>query len=234
MPRATAFQLMRGFRRGDETLPLGGVDRHAGGAVSAQPRERSARELVHELHATARAFAPAAAARKLALLGALGARALPARGPRRRELDAALAFLRAYPDAPRVLRAVEALLARLPAPPPRTYAFQYGVARRLARVFPGIELDWDDVEDDSEIADALALVQLPGEAQGAEDVGITFAEWFRAMRPPRGFDSDLEALVDLFERSGLGLRLRAHLFDRCRRARRPRSAERRRRARRRR
>jgi len=171
--------------------------------------------LADDLASCARGFGPEAAARKLELLQELLAQSrLPKRGRRRTALDGALAFLRAHPDDARVSRAVEAVLAALPPLPRCRHGFSYGVALRVPRLFDDIDVDWEDVDDDSELGDALVHVLLPGEIQGCEDVGISLADWFRHMRPT-GSASDLEVLLGLFERAPLAPRLRAYLFDQC-------------------
>ena len=168
---------------------------------------------IEALRDLARTFGPAAAVRKLRLLGALTTERPPT-GRRLRELLDVLAFLRAHPDSPAVLSAVRTLVERLEPAAPCRHSFSYGVASRLPRLLSGIDVDWEDVGDDSELQDALVHVLAPIELQGSEDVSISFAEWFQRMRPSSAA-SDLEVLLELFERAPLQPRLRAHLFDQC-------------------
>ena len=93
------------------------------------------------------------------------------------------------------------------APPARTtYAFSYGVLRQLP---PGnVEVDWEELEDESALIDVLGLVVTPGEYQGLEDIRITLQEWLDRARPD-SCATDLAFILDLVSRSPHA----AHLYD---------------------
>ncbi len=182
---------------------------------------------VHALEAISRTFGKTAAWRKAHLLREIGkakrfrARDLPV-------LHDTLDFMRAYPDGPGVRKSVLELAAGLRehAGPARldntgfpgstnTYAYSYGVLQQMVRLFPGcLEVDWEGVEDEQPLLDALELLVTPGENQGLEDIRITLREWLDGCKldPQR---TDLEFLLDLFDRSPLPPPVRVHLFESC-------------------
>jgi hypothetical protein len=143
-------------------------------------------------------YDPAAARRKLALLGELDRARLPTAGQVER-LHEVLCFLRAYPDDARVAARVERMLRgfarRADLHRNRTrladsgiagttirYRFFWPTARWLAHRWPAqFRLDRNDYEAADNIAGALPLLVTPGEAQ-----------WLRG-REPGGYDA-LDAL----------------------------------------
>ncbi len=169
---------------------------------------------IQSLHALSRTFGGRAARRKLRLLDAL--RPDRCRGARRlRLLRETLDFMRAYPDDARVLAAVRARIAALPAVEPPVYPYSYGVVRRLVRLLPGrLDIHWKAIKDETALLDTLDLLVTPGETQGLEDVRISTQDWFAACRRP-GSRGDLAFFVWLLERSGLPPALQAHLYERC-------------------
>jgi hypothetical protein len=120
--------------------------------------------------------------------------------------------MRAYPDDGQVLRRVRALIPRLPHTD-NVYAYSYWVLRRLVRLFPGrIEIEWDEVEDDRALLDALDLLVLPGESQALEDTSLSLRDWFlQAKSNPD--TTDLEFLIDLLEGTSLSPAARVFLFE---------------------
>jgi hypothetical protein len=167
---------------------------------------------VERLRSISQSFGKTAAGAKLRLLEEI------ARKPRlndreRRGLASTLDFMRAYPDDAAVLRGVRELATRLPATD-IVYAYSYAVLLRLIRLFPGrLEIEWDEVEDDSAILDAVDLLVQPAESQGLEDIYISLRDWIDGSKPAG--KTDLEFLVDLFERSSLPPPVRVFLFENC-------------------
>lgn len=176
---------------------------------------------VQRLEEVSRTFGPQAAREKLRLLAAVtaadgrgrGRRAAPAR--RTAAFAATLDFMRACPDDARVLTAVRAAIAGLPATGPVSYPYSYEVVLRLVRLHPdALEIDWEAFEEQGALLDALDLLVTPGEAQGLEDIRITLQDWFRRCRPP-ATRSDLAFFLSLLDRSGLDVRLQSQLYERC-------------------
>lgn len=181
---------------------------------------------VPALQAISRTFGKTAAWRKAHLLKEITKR----RKLRARDLPVlhdTLDFMRAYPDDPGLRRGILDLAARLRehAGPARlnntgfpgstnTYAYSYGVLQQMVRLHPGcLEVDWEGVEDEQPLLDALELLLTPGENQGLEDIRITLREWLDRCKV-RG-RTDLEFLLDLFDRSTLPPPVRVHLFESC-------------------
>ena len=158
----------------------------------------------------ARRFGQGAARSKLQLLARI--RDFPPPGERLgSKLAESLEFLRAYPDDPAVRRAVEATVAQVPGTDV-VYEYSYAVVRRLLpQLRDRMEIDWESLEDDSLLLDAIDLAVLPGDADGLADMRVTLREWFAEVRPHGS--SDLEFLVGLLERSGIPEPVRVHLFE---------------------
>ena len=93
------------------------------------------------------------------------------------------------------------------------YAYSYGVVQTMIRAFPGcLDIDWDSLDDEAALVEALRLV-LPGaEVDGLEDERLDMQAWFAAARP-RTAERDLPWLIELLERSGHSSTLQAHLYD---------------------
>ncbi|MCC6673326.1 MAG: hypothetical protein IT458_19865 [Planctomycetes bacterium] len=167
-----------------------------------------------DLEALAREFGPAARDRKLAALQALADRPSP-RGRRLRALEAALEFLRAYPDDAEILARVRTAVARLPATARVVHPFSYDVARRLSRLHPeGIEIAWDELDDEGPFLEALGLLVNPVDQQGLDDEDVSLQDWCAAVRPA-GVPTDLALFLHLLERSGLPAAVREFLFTRA-------------------
>lgn len=182
---------------------------------------------VHALHALSRTFGRTAAWRKTHLLREI-AKTKRFRARELLVLHDTLDFMRAYPDDPALRRSVLDQAARLRehAGPARlddtgfpgsrnTYAYSYGVLQQMVRLQPGcLEVDWDSVEDEQPLLDALELLVTPGENQGLEDIRITLREWLDRCKHDPG-RTDLEFLLELFDRSLLPPQVRVHLFEKC-------------------
>ena len=190
---------------------------------------------VDELVALSRRFGAEAAAAKLALLERMAAHTrLSARQLSR--LHDALYFMRAYPDDARVLQSVVALttslrqrVERLRGDEPyvhalldsglpgscNAYPYSYAVLVRLCQLQPGaFEIDWEQVDDDAALNDALMLLVSPSEVQALEDQRLSLREWLEASRGGAD-ETDLEVVLSLFERSSLGERERVNIYERC-------------------
>ncbi len=192
------------------------------------------RRPIAELTEIAGSFGPTVAGRKLRLLTEIE------RSPRHslrdlRALHDVLCFLRAYPDNARVLGAVTTVIARLRGwleatgaagdsptlaetgfPGSAIHAeLSLALLQRMRRHVPAaFEIDWESFGEETEdaLVHALGLLVTSGECQGLDDIGIPLQEWFAASRP-EGCASDLEFLLDLFERSPLDAATRDHVFE---------------------
>ena len=189
---------------------------------------------IAELAARSRSFGPDAARAKLELLeaieleGRIGARDLV-------PLHDTLCFLRAYPDDARVLDAVRRVGGRLrewvDALPDggattsllelglpgssNTHYYSFGVLRHLVRMYPDcLEIDWEGLEDDIPLHNALIPLITPGEQQGLDDIELTWESWLERCKPDPD-QSDLEFILGIFERADLALEVKAYLFDSC-------------------
>ncbi|HXI03858.1 MAG TPA: hypothetical protein VNI57_11845 [Candidatus Saccharimonadales bacterium] len=167
-------------------------------------------DTVTELGRICRAFGPDAAARKARLMEKL----IESRLTRRalRLLAPSLLFLRAYPDSARI----RSLSGRLAARFPETaivHPWSYGVLLRLARLEPGgLEISWDDLENEDALTEALYLLVSLAESHGLEDIGISLREWIEGSKPRRGV-SDLAFLLDLLGKSPWPPQMRAFLLE---------------------
>jgi hypothetical protein len=167
---------------------------------------------IERLHAVSRTFGKPASATKLRLLEEI-ARAPRLKTRELRTLADTLEFMRAYPDNAAVLRRVQALVSRLPATD-NVYPYSYGVLLRLIRLFPGqLEVEWDEVEDEASLLDAVDLVVQPAEGQGLEDIRVSLRDWIDGSKPAG--KTDLEFIIELFEHSPLEPPVRVFLFENC-------------------
>jgi hypothetical protein len=168
-------------------------------------------QAIRNLHAVSRKFGTRAARTKTRLLDEIAATPRPSQRALRL-LGETIEFIRAYPDDARVLRRVHALTSSLPTRD-NVYAYSYGVARRLIRLAPGrTEIEWNAVEDDQQLLDALDLLVLPGERQGLEDTSLSLQDWFQTSTSG-DHATALEALIDLLENAPLPATVRAFLYD---------------------
>lgn len=193
---------------------------------------RRARELVDALAAAAARFGAAPRREKLRLLGLLAecqiedARALQA-------FHETLCFLQAYPDDAAVLASVDRALEGFPARVKRLapaaarrlrdsgiagttldYPFGFPMARWLARRFPrAVEIVWEKFTDEDRLQESLALLLHPTEYDAFSDEGgLGWRRWLEVARAGREL-TDLEVLLELFEKAGLDQATRDWLFE---------------------
>jgi hypothetical protein len=170
-----------------------------------------AAERIAALESTLHGFGPGVRAARRELLVALAHGRI--RGPNLLlRYHEALCFLRAYPDGPATLGAVEEALAGIAARvallghPERLdetgmagtilyCPLSFAAARWLASRLPDtVDVDWQDA--DTETAMGVLLPWLSGLAaeEALVDVGVPYREWFAAVREP-GRGSDLAAIL---------------------------------------
>jgi hypothetical protein len=190
---------------------------------------------IEQLAAQSRTFGRAAAREKLRLLDEISR--LKRHSARRIILlHDTLYFMRAYPDTPQILGAVESSIrslresvddytggdplhsAFLNSGVPgscNTYPYSYAVLQRLVQLHHDlVEIDWDEFLDDSLLAEALYLTVLPAEARGIEDEYATLREWLQHSKTdPR--QTDLAVVLHLFQNSGLTPQQQMHVFESC-------------------
>lgn len=186
--------------------------------------------LIKQLAGIHRRFGSEAAAEKMRLLGDL----IIAPRPTPRDLHTlheCLCFLQAYPDNLRVLILVLAMIDRMRRwgevhsangklantglPGTRNeYSYSYAVLQRMVRLAPGcFDLDWDAVEDEAPLLNALALAVSSGEQQGLEDIDLATRDWVTACKRPG--QTDLEFILELLERSGMAHEQQVLAFEHC-------------------
>lgn len=174
-------------------------------------------DTIQALAARVRQFGSKVAAQKLRLLERVAGRQ-GNRSRRARLLRDSLEFMRAYPDNVRVQAALKRVAEQLPARVRHSHAYSYAVARSLLEIDPKcLEIDWDADTDEVALGDLLAMLVLPGEAQGVEDISIPYRSWFsRARRAGTGMQtgSDLAFLLDLVASSGLPPQWQSYVYDR--------------------
>ncbi|MBW2524175.1 MAG: hypothetical protein JRI23_08365 [Deltaproteobacteria bacterium] len=187
---------------------------------------------VTALAAASHGFGRSAAQRKLRLLRQIAeARQLDAE--QLRVLGDALSFMRAYPDDRAVRAAVDDAAASMRARvaelerqqdleavadsglPGAThvYSFHYGVVAELVEEFPGcLAIDWESLEDESSLVDALRLSLPAAEVDGLEDERLSLEQWFEVIGAGTG-KTDLEILIERLRRSGHAEPVQVKLFD---------------------
>src|SRR3989441_4860522 len=191
----------------------------------------AARRLVDALAAVASRYDPPARKEKLRLLDALEGCALP-RPASLVGLHETLGFLQAYADGPEVLEGVDRALAEFPqrvmrlGPAARKrlhdsgianatldYPFGFPMARWLASRFPrDCEVAWARFEDTERLDETLSLLATAAEGDAFSDGGMGWRAWLRVAKGGRRM-TDLQLLVELFERTGLPEETRDWLFE---------------------
>jgi len=188
---------------------------------------------IYQLSELSHSFGREAAARKLELTRAI-AELRRVSGRRILVLQDTLSFMRAYPDNAAVLDAVNTLIALLPDIVRRQTGdnplddglinsglrgtanmnvYSYAVLRHIARLFPGtLTLSWDDIDEIPPRVDALNFTVLWAESRGLEDEYLSLQQWVEQYAS-RDDETDLEAVLGLFQRSGLNERQQMHLFE---------------------
>ena len=190
-----------------------------------------ARRLVDALAAVASRYDPPARKEKLRLLDALEGCALP-RPALLVRLHETLCFLQAYADGPEVLERVDRALAEFPqrvmrlGPAARKrlhdsgianatldYPFGFPMARWLTSRFPrDCEVAWARFEDTERLDETLSLLAAAAEGDAFSDGGMGWRAWLRVAKGGRRM-TDLQLLVELFERTGLPEETRDWLFE---------------------
>jgi hypothetical protein len=187
--------------------------------------------LVQALAAIAPRFSPEPRAEKRRLLAALVTERVT-EAPALVRLHETLCFLQAYPDDREILGRVDGLLGsflartRLLGPRGRArlrdtgiagstveYPFGLPLSRWLvARVGARADVDWAGVVDLERIADVLDLLVTPAESDAFSEGGFTVRQWLEVARAGRRL-TDLQVLVEAFDRAPLEAALREWLFE---------------------
>jgi hypothetical protein len=170
-------------------------------------RSRPARPFLERLERSRALFGAGFEALKLELLDALDRRSL-ATAAQVLRLHDALCFLRAYPDGPRLLAAVERMLARFPARRDlrrhRAALTDSGIAgtaiefrffqptadwlaRRWGR---SLTIVWKDFEQRDRLADLLPLLTLYGETPALDEIDYSPHRWLARLKGPGETDAD--------------------------------------------
>jgi hypothetical protein len=147
-----------------------------------------------------------------------------------------LCFLRAYPDAPDVLRLVAEALGgfaarvdllkarRRPSDLKKLrdtgiahtivyYPYPHAIARWLVERFPpDVEIDWEDTEGIDKIQAMLPLVVAYAENDALDDERISLRDWVRTAKG-KGQGSDLHWLLEALDRSPLSPATIRTLYD---------------------
>jgi hypothetical protein len=196
--------------------------RHAAGEAHA---------LVERLAARVSRWGPRDGREKLRLLERLATCVIREPGALLR-LHEALCFLQAYADDARILAAVSRALEGFPArirllDPPAArrfrdsgiagtvlqYPFGFPMARWLAQRFPrSIDVAWNRFTKADQLREALGLLVHPMEEEAFSEFGLPWRHWLRLAKGGRRV-SDVELLVELFERAGLTADARDALFE---------------------
>ncbi|MEK7371200.1 MAG: hypothetical protein AAB265_07075, partial [candidate division NC10 bacterium] len=144
----------------------------------------------------------------------------------------ALCLLQASPDDREVLTRVDEALAAFPARVRRLdaaarrrlddsgmagssldYPFGLPMARWLASRYPRhVDVGWADFEDDERLEDVLTLLVAKAEEDTFTEGGLGWRQWIRAAKGGRRV-SDLQVLVELFERAVLPDEISDWLFE---------------------
>lgn len=189
------------------------------------------RRLVEGLIAIAPRYSPDDSKEKLRLLEALEAKRLRDPGSLIR-LHETLCFLQAYPDDPDVLGRVDRALAEFPervarlglaararlhdsgiANAPLDYPFGYPMARWLATRFPrDCEIAWARFDEADRLDETLSLLASPAEGDAFSEGGMGWRQWLRVAKGGRRM-TDLQLLLELFERTGLPEETRDWLYE---------------------
>src|SRR5213593_1539749 len=189
------------------------------------------RRLVDALVAVASRYEPAARKEKLRLLGALVGRRL-GRPRALLRLHETLCFLQAYPDDPEVLEHVDRALAEFPRRVARLraaargrlhdsgivnttldYPFGLPMARWLSTRFPrDCEVAWARFVDTERLDETLSLLAAAAEGDAFSEGGMGWRAWLRVAKGGRRM-SDLQLLLEVFERTGLPEETRDWLYE---------------------
>ena len=188
------------------------------------------RRLVEQLVATAPRFSPLDRHLKVRLLRRLAACPIRQADVLRR-LHETLCFLQAYPDDAGVLAAVDRELARVPArvrllgdraaalhdsgitATTLAYAFGFPMVRWLVSRFGAhVDVAWERIRDPERFEDILSVVVGHAENDALTDFGLGWRSWLSVARGGRRV-TDLQILIELFERAPVPPDVRDWLFD---------------------
>src|SRR6266849_5085386 len=186
--------------------------------------------LVEALVAVASRYSPEDQKQKCALLENLERRAIRRPGTLL-QLHETLCFLQAYPDAATLLalvdRALEAFGARVErlgaarrrlhdsgiAGTTLDYPFGFPMARWLVSRFSSeAEIAWTRFADEDRLDETLSLLATPAEGDAFSEGGMGWRQWLRVAKGGRRL-TDLQLLLEVFERTGLPTETRDWLFE---------------------
>ncbi len=189
------------------------------------------RVLVQALAAVASRFSPEDRQAKLRLLEELAT--CPIRQPAvLQSLHEVLCFLQAYPDDPAVLaqvdRALAGFRARVEQLGPRArqrlydsgiagttldYPFGFPMTRWLVSRFPrDVEIAWKKFRSAERLDEALSFLVTHAEEDALSEGGLGWQRWLSVAKGGRRL-TDLQLLIEVLERSGLGEETRDWLFE---------------------
>ncbi len=143
-----------------------------------------------------------------------------------------LCFLQAYPDDPEILELVDRALATFGARVERLgraarrrlhdsgitgstldYPFGFPMARWLATRFPReAEVAWAALTDADRLDETLSLLATTAEGDAFSEGGMGWRQWIRVAKGGRRL-SDLQLIVEVFERARLPAETRDWLFE---------------------
>src|SRR6266545_807532 len=188
------------------------------------------RRLVEALAAVASRYSPEDQKQKCTLLENLERRAIRRPGTLL-QFHETLCFLQAYPDAATLLalvdRALEAFGARVErlgaarrrlhdsgiAGTTLDYPFGFPMARWLvSRFSPEAEIAWTRFADVDRLDETLSLLATPAEGDAFSEGGMGWRQWLRVAKGGRRL-TDLQLLLEVFERTGLPTETRDWLFE---------------------
>lgn len=148
-------------------------------------------------------------------------------------LHEVLCFLQAYPDDARVLASVDQALEKIPARVQRLrpaaarrlhdsgiagtsldYPYGLPMARWLARRFPrDVEIVWKSFTEAERLQESLVVLLDPTEHDAwSDEGGLGWRRWLDVARAGRAL-TDLQVLLELFERASLDEAARDWLFE---------------------
>jgi hypothetical protein len=200
-------------------------------AAGATPAGEYGAGLAAALADVASSFSPEARARKRRLLAALET-ARVTRPAALVRLHETLCFLQAYPDDREILARVDRLLCGFPS---RTAALGPRALRRLhdtgiagstieypfglplsrwlaARLGHRADIAWAGGPDEERVAEVLDLLVSPAERDAFSEGGVSVRQWLEVARAGRRL-TDLQVLIEAFDRSPLSAELRDWLYE---------------------
>ncbi|MCC7387159.1 MAG: hypothetical protein IT431_00170 [Phycisphaerales bacterium] len=184
--------------------------------------------LLAELEVLRNSYGAGEAGRKLAILDALEHRRLPT-GAEVRQLHERLCFLRAYPDSPEVLAAVERLLggfgARGDLGRHRAeladsgiagtvlyFRFFWLTARWLVARWPeALSIDWKELGKGEGIEKILHLLMPWSETPGLDSFAFSAREWVDRLKGDA--ETDASFVIHRFAAMEMGEQAREHLYE---------------------